>query len=94
MAAPNLYQVVVIFIGKPMIPLRIYTPEIQHFGTSIRPATAFVNLAEVLLSLSSWDEKQVEALIDQFDKNKDRSQQIQLRVYGQPELEIRIDKDR
>jgi hypothetical protein len=27
---------------------------------------------EVLLSLSSWDEKQVEALIDQFDKNKDR----------------------
>jgi len=28
-------------------------------------------LKRVLLSLSSWDEKQVEALIDQFDKNKD-----------------------
>ena len=36
------------------------------------PSPVTGNGLEVLLSLSAWDETQVEALIDQFDKNKDR----------------------
>jgi len=37
------------------------------------------SVAKVLVHLCSWDEKQVEALIEQFDKNKDW-QQVELRI--------------